>query len=432
MKIGFIGGGYVGLVSAIMTAYIGHNIVCIDKDEDKIKHLKEGKCIIYEKNLALHMRQVIESRAIIFSEHYKDLIHCDVIFICVGTPSAADGMADLSYVEDALLTAAQIVPSDCLLVIKSTVPPGSCIKCAELLRANGFDHKIASNPEFLREGSAVHDFLHGDRIVAGGDNASLKILQQIFAPLIEKGVIFLGTDTTTSEMIKYCSNSFLSIKLSFINEMANLCEAIGADITTLSEGIGLDKRIGPLFLKPGPGYGGSCFPKDTLALAFLAQELKIPCDVLNASISSNMSRYRLMSDKIKAIVKKESIITILGLTFKANTDDVRESPAIKISQMLEQEGYVLQIYDPVVGKNFSNPYMSRYKISNSIFDATKDSHAIVILTEWQEFAGINYDQIGMHMKERILIDFRLIANLDNAKKSGFTTYAIGKNMAPVG
>ncbi|NDB83338.1 MAG: UDP-glucose/GDP-mannose dehydrogenase family protein [Alphaproteobacteria bacterium] len=425
MQLGFIGTGYVGLVTGVMCAHIGHQVVCLDKDGRKIEKLKMGDCIIYENNLAEYMNQQITKGNIVFSSDYQDLQACDVVFICVGTPSDENGGADLGFVKEALLQCAQHLPDSCLFVIKSTVPPTSCQNFQKFLQDKGFSHKIASNPEFLREGSAVDDFLNGARIVAGGDLHSINIIRNIYNPLIDRGVEFLGVDTTTSEMIKYSSNSFLAIKLSFINEMCDLCEELGADISLLAKGLGLDKRIGSLFLNPGPGYGGSCFPKDTKALSHIAKIHNIASHVLDAAIDSNLARYKLMRNKIRNIIKTPCIITALGVAFKAGTDDIRESPALKILQLLADDGYFIQIYDPVAGKDPANLGISRVKICDNIENASKDSNGLIILTEWQEFSGIEYEEIGKFMSQKRLIDLRLIADHSRAKNAGFDVYRVG-------
>ncbi|MDX1924551.1 MAG: UDP-glucose/GDP-mannose dehydrogenase family protein, partial [Rickettsiaceae bacterium] len=425
MKIGFIGAGYVGLISGIMSASIGREVVCIDRDRSKIEALKNKECVIFEKDLDIYLSKTLDENMISFSYDYSDLKSCRAVFVCVGTPSREDGSADLSYVFESLEELARNITKDCLVVIKSTVPPGSCKIFQKFLKDLGFDNKIASNPEFLREGSAISDFLNGDRIVAGGDKESTELLRRIYQPLIEKGTIFLATDTTTSEMIKYCSNSFLAIKLSFINEMSNLCEEMGGDIQTLSKGMGLDQRIGSMFLKVGPGYGGSCFPKDTLALSHLAKTVNVRCDVLDAAIDSNLRRYELMRDKIKSICGTKRNLSIFGLAFKAGTDDVRESPAVRIIELLIEEGFHLKIYDPVAGKNFSKLGISDAIFCDNIQEACKESDGIVILTEWPIFANLDFAELASVMNSRILIDLRIISDVDLAKKSGFKVYMVG-------
>ncbi|MDX1917494.1 MAG: UDP-glucose/GDP-mannose dehydrogenase family protein [Rickettsiaceae bacterium] len=426
MKLGFVGAGYVGLVSGVMCAYIGHQVICIDKDLSKIERLNKGESIIYEKNLQEHLRAQVAQNNIIFSSEFALLKDCDAIFICVGTPKGQDGSADLTYAYSALLECAENVPDSCLLIIKSTVPPTSCENMQNLLKIKGFGHQIAANPEFLREGSAVSDFLNGDRIVAGGNSKSLETIKQIYAPLLDNGMKFLGCDTNTAELIKYSSNSFLAIKLSFINEISDLCAEINADISLLAKGVGLDKRIGELFLNAGPGYGGSCFPKDTIALSCLAKNYSVPSMVLDAAINSNLARYQKMADKIHTILQKPCIITALGLAFKEGTDDTRESPAIKILNILAEKGYIIQIYDPVVSKNFSNIDISNSNIYDNIEEACKNSHALAILTEWSEFSEINYHLIGKSMSEKRLIDLRLVCNVELAKTAGFDVYLLGK------
>lgn len=425
-KIACIGTGYVGLVSGVMFASIGHNVICIDTDPTKIKQLSAGECTIYEKDLEKYLSDAILNDRIEFSMSYEDIKDISAVFICVGTPPGPDGKANLSYVIDSVLEAANIISDQAIIVIKSTVTPGTCKKLQAMLEEKGCKHKIASNPEFLREGSAVADFQSPDRIVFGGDEFSLNVLHEIYKPLIDEGVKTVETDVTTSELIKHASNSFLAVKLSYINEMANLCEKIGADVETLSLGMGLDKRIGSQFLKSGPGFGGSCFPKDTLALSNLSRDLGVNASVLDAAIDSNLKRYELMKDKISSICADNKNLAILGAAFKAGTDDVRESPAVNIIELLVSDGFKLKIYDPVALENFMKLNIKHASPATSLVDACIGADAIVILTEWEEFAKIDLAKIAEIVSLKVIIDLRKVIKAEEAKKHGFKYYTIGQ------
>lgn len=425
-KIACIGTGYVGLVSGVMFASIGHQVICIDTDQSKIEQLSAGKCTIYEKDLEKHLSAAILNDMIKFSTSYEDIKDVSAVFICVGTPPGPDGKANLSYVIDSILEAASIISDQAIIVVKSTVTPGTCKKLEALLEEKGYKHKIASNPEFLREGSAVSDFQNPDRIIFGGDKFAFEVLHEIYKPLIDAGVKTVETDVTTSELIKHASNSFLAVKLSYINEMANLCEKIGADIETLSLGMGLDKRIGSQFLKAGPGFGGSCFPKDTLALSNLSRELGVNATVLDAAIDSNLKRYGLMKDKISSICEENKNLAILGAAFKAGTDDVRESPAVNIIELLVKDGFKLKVYDPVALENFIKLNIKNASPATSLEDACLGADAIIILTEWEEFSKMNLAKIGSIVSSKVIIDLRKVIQAEEAKKHGFKYYTIGQ------
>ncbi len=427
MKVGIVGTGYVGLVTGAMFSTIDHNVICIDSDNGKIEKLASGNPIIFEQNLGDILNKALLNKQIAFSSEYHDLRDCEAVLICVGTPPSEDGSADLSYVKNAVLEAAKNINSSTLIIIKSTVPPGTCKEMQRLLQENGYEHKIASNPEFLREGSAVFDFQNPDRLVFGtSSDIDTQILRGIYQSQINKKIPTVETDTTTSEMIKYTSNSFLAIKLSFINEMANLCEYVDADIDALSKGVGLDKRIGELFLKAGPGYGGSCFPKDTSALSQLAASYNCRSEILDSAISSNIARYSMMSDKIKNILGERRDVAILGIAFKGNTDDVRKSPSIEIIKLLLQDGFRITVFDPVALDNFKSLNIEDVSIADSVEQASENKDAIIILTEWHEFAEINWNKISGLVRGKILIDLRKITDENAAKTAGFEYYTIGK------
>ena len=426
MQIGVIGTGYVGLVTGVMLTTLDHKVTCIDIDHEKVEKLKNGDCIIYEKDLHKFLNNALHEKKINFSTSFSDLSNSEAVFVCVGTPPKNDGRADLSFVENAVISIAKINP-EALIIIKSTVPPGSAKYLQKILAENGYSNKIASNPEFLREGEAVYDFISPDRIVIGSNSdEGTKILQKIYEKKENEGIALVVTDTNTSEMIKYTSNSFLSIKLSFINEMSNLCEQIGADVKDLSYGVGLDKRIGKLFLNPGPGFGGSCFPKDTSALSMLANDMGCPSMVLDAAIESNLMRYGLMKNKITEIAKDRKRLAILGAAFKGGTDDIRESPAVNIIKLLSAEGYILNVYDPAALKNLENLNIKNVVVQNNIENAMEASDLLVLLTEWQEFKEIDFSKLINKMSTNIIIDLRRILNEKELTSYGFDYYTIGK------
>ncbi|WP_347939077.1 UDP-glucose dehydrogenase family protein [Rickettsia oklahomensis] len=431
MNITFIGSGYVGLVSGIIISYLGHNVTCLDNDEVKISKLNKQILPIYELNLDKYLQKALLARRLKFTNIYNnELRNAEAIFITVGTPSKKSGEADLKYVYDAIDKVSVYINKDCLIVIKSTVPPDSCSNIIAYLKSKGFSFNVASNPEFLREGSAVEDFLYPDRIVVGVNNEkSEEILRKIYAPLIEQGTKFVVTDLVTSELIKYAANSFLATKIAFINEMADLCEKIGGNIKDLSKGIGLDQRIGQNFLNAGPGFGGSCFPKDILALNNLVTNHHIDCKILKAVITSNKQRPSNIVDKIATLLDRDlkgKNIAILGLTYKAGTDDVRASPAIKIIKILLNKGAYVKAFDPIgcenAKKNFENKNLLYLDLA---VEACKSTDIIVIATEWLEFKELNFQEIYNLVKSPIIIDLRNILDSEVVKKIGFRYYAVG-------
>ncbi|WP_341787436.1 UDP-glucose/GDP-mannose dehydrogenase family protein [Rickettsia endosymbiont of Cantharis rufa] len=434
MNIKFIGSGYVGLVSGIIMSYLGHNITCLDNNEVKISKLNKQILPIYELSLDEYLQKALLDGRLKFTNIYNnELQNAEAIFITVGTPSKESGEADLKYVYDAIDKVSEHINKDCLIVIKSTVPPDSCNNIIAYLKSKGFSFNVASNPEFLREGSAVEDFLYPDRIVVGVNNKESEvILRKIYAPLIERGAKFVVTDLVTSELIKYASNSFLATKIAFINEMADLCEKIGGNIKDLSKGVGLDQRIGQNFLNAGPGFGGSCFPKDILALNSLIKSYDIDCKILEAVITSNKERPKSMVDKISILLDgdlKDKHIAILGLTYKAGTDDIRASPAIEIIKILLDKGGYIKAFDPIglenAKKNFENKDLLYL---DSVIEACKSVDIIVIATEWLEFKELNWQEIYNLVKYPIIIDLRNILDSESMKKIGFRYYTVGSKI----
>ncbi|WP_316354243.1 UDP-glucose dehydrogenase family protein [Candidatus Trichorickettsia mobilis] len=426
MDIAFIGVGYVGLVSGVMMSYLGHNVTCIDTDILKIEQLQAGVLPIYEPGLEEYFKAELCSGKLNFSTQYLELKKAEVIFITVGTPSLASGAADISGVLDAIHHIQNNINQDSVIVIKSTVPPETCRNISNALRIKGKQYHIVSNPEFLREGCAVQDFLTPDRVVIGtSDDHAKQILAALYQPLLARDISFIWTDLTTAELIKYAANSFLATKIAFINEMANICEKIDANITELSLGMGSDHRIGSEFLQAGPGFGGSCFPKDILALSQVAKNCDLDCLVLNATIKANNLRSHDMVKKICSITRTKlqgQVFAIFGLTFKAGTDDTRDSPAIKIIQLLQAEGAIIRVYDPQI----SLPLVG-IECVNSAVEACVNADAIIITTEWPEFQELDFDIIYQQLKTPIIIDLRNILDVTSLQQKGFKYYAVGRH-----
>ena len=426
MNLLVIGTGYVGLVSGVMLASLGMRVTCLDKDKTKIASLKNGEIPIYEPGLEKEVISAISRGNLSFANDYSDIKDPpDAVFITVGTPPLDSGDADLSYVFDASLEAAKNIPYDSLIIIKSTVPPGTTNLVAQKIEEAGYEHKVASNPEFLREGKAIYDFMNPDRIVVGiNDDISKQIIAKIYSHFKS----FVWTDPTTAELIKYASNSFLATKIAFINELSNICEKTGGDIDALSYGMGLDKRIGPDFLKVSPGFGGSCFPKDILALEHLAQKYNEPFYVLSAVIEANKKRVVNIVDKISTKIGslQGKKIAILGLTFKADTDDIRSSPAIDIVKILINKGAIISAYDPAGMANAKDLGLN-VDFADSVTSAAFGVDAILILTEWSEFKDLDYALLSTKMGSKIIFDYRNILDIEHVKKEGFTIYQLGKN-----
>lgn len=430
MKIAFIGTGYVGLVSGIMMSHLGHVVSCIDTNPKKITQLKQYKSPIFEPGLDNYLKKYGNTKRLNFMLEYNETISdTEAVFITVGTPPKSDGSADLSYIYEAVEMTTKYTNKDCVIVIKSTVPPGTCQAIKQFMKSKGITINIASNPEFLREGNAIEDFLKPDRIIIGTDSEkTLQIMRNIYQPLSNQRIKILESDLCTAELIKYASNTFLANKITFINETADLCEVIGADIKLLSEGVGLDKRIGKDFLNAGPGFGGSCFPKDILALQHLAKSVNSEFLILDAIIKANTSRPMQIVNKIANILggnltgKK---LSFWGLTYKAGTDDLRSSPAIELINILQQQKADIVAYDP---KGMSNvkKYFDNLKCSNTAFAAAHKADAIIIATEWPEFKEFNYTELKSVLKSPIIIDLRNLLDPKKMKQYGFKYYSVGR------
>lgn len=431
MNITLIGTGYVGLVSGIMMSYLGHNVICLDKDRVKIDKLNKAILPIYEPHLDQYLTESLKQEKIKFTYDYDEASkNVDAVFVTVGTPSKLSGEANLEYVYTAIDEISRYLNKNCLLIIKSTVPPTSCDKIISYLAEKNIFSLVAANPEFLREGNAIEDFLNPDRIVIGVSNEeSSKILKKIYAPLLKKNIPLLITNLVTAELIKYASNSFLATKIAYINEMANLCEKTGANIHDLSYGMGLDKRIGDKFLKTGPGFGGSCFPKDILALNKIVKDYEANCLILEAVINSNEKRPFDIVNKISFILGEDlqnKNIAILGLTYKAGTDDIRSSPAIMIIKILLSKGANIRASDPL-GIIHANEHLEDKNLLyfDSTVEACNGADAVIIATEWPEFTKLNWEKIYTKVKLPIIIDLRNILNARLIKEIGFEYYNIG-------
>lgn len=435
MKVAIVGSGYVGLVSGACFAELGHTVYCIDNDAGKIAYLQNGNIPIFEPGLDNLVAKNIRAGRLTFSSNLAEAVEqAEVVIIAVGTPPNEDGSADLQYVVSAAKEIATHIKKYTLIVTKSTVPVGTGAMLAEVIAAN-LDEKlfdIASNPEFLREGAAINDFMKPDRIVVGAQNqTAINVLEKLYAPLIDQGVKFIAKNINTSELIKYTANAFLATKISFINEISDLCERVGAEVSGVAEGIGLDDRIGSKFLNPGPGYGGSCFPKDTRALLQIADKVGLPLQIVAAAEKANDDRKGNMAKRV-VLACGDNIagktIAILGLAFKANTDDVRESVALTVIPLLEDAGAIIKAYDPEAMENTAN-ILSKVNYCDSISQVIEGADALVILTEWPEFKKMPLAELYENQQGPIIIDLRrlLIDRASEIPDGCYVTIGIGSD-----
>ncbi|CAN1519390.1 Ugd Predicted UDP-glucose 6-dehydrogenase [Rhabdaerophilaceae bacterium] len=433
MRIAMIGSGYVGLVSGACFADFGHNVICVDKDHLKIARLERGEIPIFEPGLQdLVSKNAREGRLAFTTDLTAAVQDVDAVFIAVGTPSRrGDGHADLAYVYEAARDIARALPGDCVIVTKSTVPVGTGDEIERIMHAERPELalSIVSNPEFLREGAAISDFKRPDRIVIGTeDQRGRDVLAAIYRPLYLNQAPILYTRRRTSELIKYAGNAFLAMKITFINEMADLCEATGADVQEVARGIGLDNRIGSKFLHAGPGYGGSCFPKDTLALIHTADEHNVPLSIVSAVVNANDRRKRAMADRvIKAFHGdvRGKTIAILGLTFKPNTDDMRDAPSIDIIATLQRAGAHIRAYDPE-GMEQAKLVLQNVDYSPNAFACLEGADAACIITEWDAFRGLDLRRIKSVLKTPILVDLRNVFRPEEARAAGLDYASVGR------
>ncbi|MEM7070217.1 MAG: UDP-glucose/GDP-mannose dehydrogenase family protein [Pseudomonadota bacterium] len=442
MKIAIIGTGYVGLVTGTCLSELGHHVIAFDHDQAKIAALKKGQVPIYEPGLNGMIHRMVEAKRLYFSTDIEAYIHeVSATIVAVGTPSKCDGSADLSYVEVAIKRIAPLVREGSIIINKSTVPVGTAFKTSQWIndclkakgKKQGTVHAV-SNPEFLREGAAVEDFLNPDRVIIGvSSDEAFKIARDIYAPFAAKGVPIIKTNTQTAELIKYAANAYLATRLSFINEMSDLCEKTEADIRTLSTAIGLDKRIGPHFLRPGPGYGGSCFPKDTRALLDTAKQYKQDMSIVRSSVESNDLRKANLLERVKQKWGALSglRISLFGLTFKADTDDVRETPSFDMIKNLHHENVEMSVFDPQGADNFKI-MLKNFKFESPLLHYSKDmseclkgSDGLIILTEWAQFSTLLPEDVKTHMRHARIFDFRNILDEKIFLEAGIEYQGIG-------
>ncbi len=433
MHIGIVGAGYVGLVTGACFAEFGLFVTCVDKDEKRISSLKKGLIPFYEPGLDELVKRNIKQGRLRFTTKIAKAVESSLaIFIAVGTPGRGDGSADLKYVEEVAGEIAGHMDGYKVIVTKSTVPVGTGEKIREIISKNlrgKTDFDIVSNPEFLREGSAIEDFMRPNRVVIGANSPqAVAIMKDLYKPLYLIEAPFVITDIETAELIKYASNSFLATKISFINEMANLCEKVGADVHMVAKGMGLDQRIGPKFLHPGPGYGGSCLPKDTNALVKMAEEHSVNLGIIDAAVKANERQKELMVQKIKDAmgILKGRTVAVLGLSFKPNTDDTRDAPSLYIIHALVKEKVNIRAYDPVCAAK-EDKVSPRVKYCKDPYDAAKGADALIIMTEWNEFRNLELDKIKKLLKEHYFFDLRNIYDPRRMKEKGFKYYCVGRS-----
>jgi UDPglucose 6-dehydrogenase len=436
MRIAMIGTGYVGLVSGTCLADFGHHVTCVDKDAGKIEGLRAGRMPIWEPGLEALVKANVDRGRLAFTTELAEAVKdAEAVFIAVGTPSRrGDGHADLSYVFAAAEELAGLLTDPVVVVTKSTVPVGTGDKIAALLKEKGAPEgtSVASNPEFLREGAAIADFKHPDRILVGAeDDRAREALAEIYRPLFLNRAPLLFTSRRTAELTKYAANAFLATKISFINEMADLCEAVGADVQDLARGIGLDNRIGPKFLHAGPGYGGSCFPKDTLALLRTAEEAGIDQRIVSTVVGVNDDRKAAMAGRVREALGgsvQGKRIGVLGLTFKPNTDDMRDAPSIPLVEGLVEGGAEVVAFDPV-GRDQAEKVLPAIAYAESAESVADGADALVVVTEWDEFRALDLDELAGRMRGKVLVDLRNIYDRADAEKAGLSYRGVGRGRA---
>lgn len=435
MKVVMVGTGYVGLVTGTCFSDFGHTVVCVDKNQEKIDGLKKGVLPIYEPGLDGLIEKNVKAGRLSFSTDLAEsMMNADAVFIAVGTPARKDnGHADLSFVYAAAEEIGRAMKRYTVVVDKSTVPVGTAREVQEIIEKTNpkADFDVVSNPEFLREGSAIGDFSHPDRIAIGVETDRAKdVMMRLYAPLTNQGYPMIVTTRETAELIKYAANAFLAMKITYINEIADLCEKCHADVKDVSKGIGLDTRIGTKFLNPGPGYGGSCFPKDTLALLKTARSFERPVSLIETTVLVNDARKKKMGQRILDICEGDvngKKIAVLGVTFKANTDDMRDAPSLTILPALKEAGAVLTVYDPQGLKEAQRLFgMDFATWTSDMYAALKDADVAVVLTEWDEIKALDLDQAKMLMSGNRLIDLRNLFEPREVSAAGLKYYGIGR------
>jgi UDPglucose 6-dehydrogenase len=433
MRVAMIGSGYVGLVSGACFADFGHEVTCVDKDQAKIAALNGGEVPIYEPGLTELVAANAKAGRLKFATDLKAAVRdADAVFIAVGTPSRrGDGHADLSYVFEATREIAAALSGFTVVITKSTVPVGTGDEVERIIaevRADA-DCAVVSNPEFLREGAAIRDFKHPDRIVVGTDNTRAReVMSELYRPLYLNRSPILFTDRRTAELIKYAANAFLATKITFINEIADLAEKVGADVQEIARGIGLDNRIGSKFLHAGPGYGGSCFPKDTVALIKTGQDHGAPLRIVEAVAAVNDARKRAMARKVSSALggdMRGKTIAVLGLTFKPNTDDMRDAPSIPLVTALQDMGATVRAYDPV-GMEQAKSFINNVTFCNDAYECAEGASALVIVTEWEQFRALDFGRLKSAMANPLLVDLRNIYRADEVTRHGFAYESVGR------
>jgi UDPglucose 6-dehydrogenase len=436
MRIAMIGGGYVGLVSAACFAEFGTDVTVMELDGGKLAALREGRMPIYEPGLEKLVAENVAAGRLAFTGDLTTAVHdAEAVFIAVGTPTRrGDGHADLSYVYAAAEQVARALTAYAVIVTKSTVPVGTSRKVEEIIRkarGDGLEFDMASNPEFLREGSAIEDFRRPDRVVVGCDTERARdVMREVYRPLYISETPIVFTSRETSELIKYAANAFLATKITFINEMADICEKVGGNVQDVARGIGLDGRIGKKFLNAGPGYGGSCFPKDTLALVQTAQELGAPARIVEAVVAVNDARKLAMARKIEAAFGgvKGKTIAVLGLTFKPNTDDMRDAPALVILPYLQKAGATIRAFDPEGHKEAAKLMQLDYR--SDTYETMEGADGVVILTEWNEFRALDFARVKAALKTPLMVDLRNIYRPAQMGEAGFRYVSVGRPDSP--
>ena len=454
IQIAVVGSGYVGLVAAVCFAEMGHNVICVDNDERKVTALKSGDTLIHEEHLPELLDRYRNKQVRFMTDLAEATDQCEAIFIAVGTPQSETGDADLSYVEAVASEIARHITSYKVIIEKSTVPVYTNEWIRRVIERNGVHREsfdVVSNPEFLREGTAVQDFLHPDRIVVGADSSrAAELLSRIYAPLTagsyyerKDGIpgscsaaqppALLLTSTKSAEIIKHASNAFLALKISFINAVSNLCEAADANVEQVARGIGLDSRIGPKFLRPGIGYGGSCFPKDVAAFRSVAEQMGVDFSLLSEVENINVAQKKRFLSKVRSALwtLRGKRLAVLGLAFKGGTDDIRESPAIDLVEMLLAEGCAVVVYDPAAMERakLELPPSEQLRYATSVQDAALDADALLILTDWEEFARLDLDKLHAALRYPIVIDGRNLYDPKTMTKHGFTYLSVGRTAA---
>ena len=433
MHIAMIGTGYVGLVSGACFAEFGSTVTCVDSNHDKIEQLRRGEVPIYEPGLQELVEHGVRSGRLRFTTDLASAVaEADAVFLAVGTPSRrGDGHADLQYVDAAAVEVAKALTGYTVIVTKSTVPVGTGRRVANLVRAtNPLAHfDMASNPEFLREGSAIGDFMRPDRVVIGCESERAReVLRELYRPLYLLETPIVMTSLETAELTKYAANAFLATKITFINEIADLCERLGADVSDVARGMGLDGRIGKKFLHAGPGYGGSCFPKDTLALARTAHDAGSPVRIVETVVAINAERKARMADRIVAACGGSVMgktVAVLGVSFKPNTDDMRESPSLNLVPALQQAGAQVRAYDPAA-MHEAAPLLPGVAWCTDAYHAARGAHAVALLTEWNEFRGLDLEQLVGAMAGRVFVDLRNVYRAEAMEGAGFEYFSVGR------